>query len=198
MCDAPFIPIFPICFQCGTDQNPCRCKVVGPTIGMSTIYLLIVLVYVLICMYLYMIDWSIERVVLTKAGFFVTVIAAVCIHHGLENGWASVLIKVQVFCYPASLFCGCCMTKKGKEYVFLFFFVQQRWGETWLMNYSVLAYPVKLNGQVSNAIPIWWLYHGLGLKWRMDMGLLRYCYIISTDTVWLNVHKLKWFHYAYN
>lgn len=35
-----------------------------------------------------------------------------------------------------------------------FFFVQQRWGETWLMNYSVLAYPVKLNGKVSNAIPI--------------------------------------------
>ncbi|KAL2014030.1 hypothetical protein VTN00DRAFT_1555 [Thermoascus crustaceus] len=28
-----FIPIFPICFQCGTDQNPCRCKVVGPTLG---------------------------------------------------------------------------------------------------------------------------------------------------------------------
>ncbi|OCK85188.1 hypothetical protein K432DRAFT_287323 [Lepidopterella palustris CBS 459.81] len=22
-----------ICFQCGTDQNPCHCKVVGPTIG---------------------------------------------------------------------------------------------------------------------------------------------------------------------
>ncbi|KAJ9191152.1 hypothetical protein DTO166G4_4838 [Paecilomyces variotii] len=28
-----FIPIFPICFQCGTDQNPCHCKVVGPTCG---------------------------------------------------------------------------------------------------------------------------------------------------------------------
>lgn len=34
----PFIPIFPICFQCGTDQNPCRCKVVGPTIGMFHLY----------------------------------------------------------------------------------------------------------------------------------------------------------------
>ncbi|OQD76149.1 hypothetical protein PENDEC_c005G02127 [Penicillium decumbens] len=33
MCDMPFIPIFPICFQCGTDQNPCHCKVVGPTLG---------------------------------------------------------------------------------------------------------------------------------------------------------------------
>ena len=22
-----------VCFQCGTDQNPCRCKVVGPTLG---------------------------------------------------------------------------------------------------------------------------------------------------------------------
>ncbi|KAJ5493282.1 hypothetical protein N7539_002028 [Penicillium diatomitis] len=31
MCDAPFF--FPICIQCGTDQNPCRCKVVGPTLG---------------------------------------------------------------------------------------------------------------------------------------------------------------------
>ncbi|BDD56824.1 hypothetical protein MAP00_002242 [Monascus purpureus] len=28
-----FIPIFPICFQLGTTQNPCRCKVVGPTLG---------------------------------------------------------------------------------------------------------------------------------------------------------------------
>ncbi|QRD82409.1 hypothetical protein F9C07_2665 [Aspergillus flavus] len=33
MCDVPFLPIFPICFQCGTDQNPCRCKVLGPTLG---------------------------------------------------------------------------------------------------------------------------------------------------------------------
>ncbi|KAJ5141410.1 Nucleic acid-binding OB-fold [Penicillium atrosanguineum] len=33
MCDVPFFPIFPICFQCGTDQNPCHCKVVGPTLG---------------------------------------------------------------------------------------------------------------------------------------------------------------------
>lgn len=38
MCDVPFFPIFPICFQCGTDQNPCHCKVVGPTLGKS-IYL---------------------------------------------------------------------------------------------------------------------------------------------------------------
>lgn len=28
-----FFP-FPLCFQFGTDQNPCRCKVVGPTLGM--------------------------------------------------------------------------------------------------------------------------------------------------------------------
>lgn len=27
------IPFIPICFQCGTDQNPCHCKVVGPTLG---------------------------------------------------------------------------------------------------------------------------------------------------------------------
>lgn len=33
MCDVPFFPIFPVCFQCGTDQNPCNCKVVGPTLG---------------------------------------------------------------------------------------------------------------------------------------------------------------------
>ncbi|CDM34109.1 hypothetical protein DTO013E5_9951 [Penicillium roqueforti] len=36
MADIPFIPIFPICFQCGTDQNPCHCKVVGPTLGFFT------------------------------------------------------------------------------------------------------------------------------------------------------------------
>ncbi|KAJ5384343.1 hypothetical protein N7517_002254 [Penicillium concentricum] len=36
MCDMPFFPIFPICFQCNTDQNPCHCKVVGPTLGFFT------------------------------------------------------------------------------------------------------------------------------------------------------------------
>ncbi|KAJ5095545.1 hypothetical protein NUU61_004901 [Penicillium alfredii] len=42
MCDMPFFPIFPICFQCGTDQNPCHCKVVGPTLGhlLARLYLL--------------------------------------------------------------------------------------------------------------------------------------------------------------
>ncbi|KAJ5338455.1 hypothetical protein N7452_005183 [Penicillium brevicompactum] len=42
MCDVPFFPIFPICFQCGTDQNPCHCKVVGPTLGilLASLYLL--------------------------------------------------------------------------------------------------------------------------------------------------------------
>ncbi|KAJ5513946.1 hypothetical protein N7463_003498 [Penicillium fimorum] len=34
MCDMPFFPIFPICFQCNTDQNPCHCKVVGPTLDL--------------------------------------------------------------------------------------------------------------------------------------------------------------------
>lgn len=23
----------PVCFECGTTDNPCRCKVVGPTLG---------------------------------------------------------------------------------------------------------------------------------------------------------------------
>ncbi|CAG5156525.1 uncharacterized protein ALTATR162_LOCUS4322 [Alternaria atra] len=31
MCD--FVPLPIVCFQCGTDQNPCHCKVIGPTIG---------------------------------------------------------------------------------------------------------------------------------------------------------------------
>ncbi|KAF2502653.1 hypothetical protein BU16DRAFT_16508 [Lophium mytilinum] len=29
------IPLPIVCFQCGTDQNPCHCKVVGPTIGFA-------------------------------------------------------------------------------------------------------------------------------------------------------------------
>ncbi|GAB7345797.1 hypothetical protein MBLNU457_4059t1 [Dothideomycetes sp. NU457] len=41
MCD--FLPFPIICFQCGTDQNPCHCKVVGPTIGFcATIVLAVV------------------------------------------------------------------------------------------------------------------------------------------------------------
>ncbi|KAK6821111.1 hypothetical protein PG990_013130 [Apiospora arundinis] len=30
------LPFPVVCFQCGTDQNPCRCKVVGPTLGFVT------------------------------------------------------------------------------------------------------------------------------------------------------------------
>ncbi|GLJ05162.1 hypothetical protein SUGI_0012450 [Cryptomeria japonica] len=26
---------FPVCIQCGTHDNPCRCKVVGPTLGFA-------------------------------------------------------------------------------------------------------------------------------------------------------------------
>ncbi|KAL1995081.1 hypothetical protein VTN49DRAFT_1268 [Thermomyces lanuginosus] len=75
----PIIPIIPICFQCGTNQNPCRCKVVGPT-----------------------------------AGFVACILAA-------------------VVCWPASIFCGCWATKKGSD---------------------MLGYPVKLNGQITDTIPI--------------------------------------------
>ncbi|KAJ5341303.1 hypothetical protein N7541_010427 [Penicillium brevicompactum] len=78
MCDVPFFPIFPICFQCGTDQNPCHCKVVGPTLGilLASLYLL----------------WM----------------------------WLH-------------------QDRQGSDLL--------------LKNLSMLGYPVKLNGQVSNAIP---------------------------------------------
>ncbi|KAJ5609051.1 hypothetical protein N7528_009618 [Penicillium herquei] len=80
MCDIPFFPIFPICFQCGTDQNPCHCKVVGPTLGhlLASFYFLWLWVYA---------DWS-------------------------RNAWTNLA-----------------------------------------RDFSMLGYPVKLNGQVSNAIP---------------------------------------------
>lgn len=32
MADCFFIPL-PLCIQCGTDQNPCHVKIVGPTLG---------------------------------------------------------------------------------------------------------------------------------------------------------------------
>jgi hypothetical protein len=40
-CGLPF-PIPWVCFQCGTDQNPCHCKVVGPTVGFGLTILLAV------------------------------------------------------------------------------------------------------------------------------------------------------------
>ncbi|PKY08222.1 hypothetical protein P168DRAFT_314345 [Aspergillus campestris IBT 28561] len=60
MCGVPFFPI-PLCFQCGTDRNPCHCRVIGPSVA-----------------------------------FIVSIVTA-------------------VVCYPASIFCGCCLTKPGKE-----------------------------------------------------------------------------------
>ncbi|KAF2095629.1 hypothetical protein NA57DRAFT_44124 [Rhizodiscina lignyota] len=73
------IPLPIICFQCGTDQNPCHCKVVGPTLGFAT-----------------------------------TVVMA-------------------VFCWPASIFCGCCATETGKK---------------------LLGAPADTGNAVSNSIPI--------------------------------------------
>ncbi|THX91863.1 hypothetical protein D6C90_02814 [Aureobasidium pullulans] len=37
------LPIPFVCFQCGTDQNPCHCKVVGPTIGFASAIVLAVM-----------------------------------------------------------------------------------------------------------------------------------------------------------
>lgn len=39
------IPLSIICFQCGTDQNPCHCKVVGPTIGFGVAVVLAIIYY---------------------------------------------------------------------------------------------------------------------------------------------------------
>ncbi|EMC92390.1 hypothetical protein BAUCODRAFT_38442 [Baudoinia panamericana UAMH 10762] len=33
MADCGFLPLPIVCIQCGTDQNPCHIKVVGPTAG---------------------------------------------------------------------------------------------------------------------------------------------------------------------
>lgn len=33
MADCGFGIPLPICIQCGTDQNPCHVKIVGPTLG---------------------------------------------------------------------------------------------------------------------------------------------------------------------
>ncbi|KAJ5748933.1 uncharacterized protein N7511_010629 [Penicillium nucicola] len=85
MCDVPFFPIFPICFQCGTDQNPCHCKVVGPTLGS------------LLASFNILWLWFLQ-------------------------GWE------RVSCVLCSL-------------------------NSWLIKTSMLGYPVKLNGQISNAIP---------------------------------------------
>lgn len=62
---------------------------------------------------------------------------------------------LQVICWPASLFCGCNATKTGKEYVLLIFFLLRFKKNIDLLTYrSMLAFPVKINGQISNAIPI--------------------------------------------
>ncbi|PVH76215.1 hypothetical protein DL98DRAFT_562071 [Cadophora sp. DSE1049] len=73
------LPIPWVCIQCGTDQNPCHCKVVGPTFGFITGVLLVVV------------------------------------------------------CWPASLFCGCCASERGKK---------------------MLGAPVEISGKLSNSIPI--------------------------------------------
>ncbi|TVY40110.1 hypothetical protein LOCC1_G005316 [Lachnellula occidentalis] len=96
MSGLPLPPFVPLCFQCGTDQNPCHCKVVGPTIG-----------------------------------FLSTVVLA-------------------VVCWPASIFCGCCMTGTGKKYA--------QFAATQCPSFTdfvrMLAAPVDLSGKVNNAIPI--------------------------------------------
>lgn len=73
MIGIPFIPIIPICFQCGTNQNPCHCKVVGPTLGeLHDIYFISFLSIFAVCLLFYFILIS-----AVFSGFFTTVVAAV-------------------------------------------------------------------------------------------------------------------------
>lgn len=105
MCDIPFLPIFPICFQCGTDQNPCRCKVVGPTLGMFSHSFNLFMIY------------ADEGRVYLYGG-------RGCTYTTYNRKYPSLPMAstdgLQVICYPASIFCGCCLTQTGKEYVFFF------------------------------------------------------------------------------
>ncbi|KAJ5846091.1 hypothetical protein N7534_009760 [Penicillium rubens] len=72
--------------------------------------------------------------------------AALIRTHATVRWWA----QQSIFCYPLSIFCGCGCTQAGKEYALLsFYFLTSR-----LTISSMLAYPVKLNRKVSNAIPI--------------------------------------------
>lgn len=57
---------------------------------------------------------------LMRVGFICTVVAAVRILQSEVSIFANGLTDgLQVICYPASIFCGCCLTQTGKEYVFL-------------------------------------------------------------------------------
>lgn len=64
------------------------------------------------------------------------------------------MLTRQVFCYPAALFCGCCMTQKGKEYVSSQIEFTHQKGRNRTNRSSVLGYPVYLNQKVSNMVPI--------------------------------------------
>ncbi|KAL1590297.1 hypothetical protein WHR41_01231 [Cladosporium halotolerans] len=78
MADCGFLPLPVVCIQCGTNQNPCHVKVVGPTLG-----------------------------------FILGILLA-------------------IICWPAAIFCGCCVSEAGKK---------------------MLAYPADTSGRISNAIP---------------------------------------------
>ncbi|EFW20142.1 conserved hypothetical protein [Coccidioides posadasii str. Silveira] len=94
-----WIPFPIICFQCGTDQNPCRCKFVGPTLGTSGLRAPALS------------RSSMHRTSDTE-GAFPPFMHARRMTPRTSTGFA-VGILSAIICYPASLFCGCWATKIG-------------------------------------------------------------------------------------
>ena len=63
--------------------------------------------------------------------------------------WLRVL---QVICWPGAILCGCCLTDTGKRYVIAKVVLCGE-GIGAYEGGRMLAIPVDMNGQVSNAVP---------------------------------------------
>ena len=156
----PIIPILPICFQCGTNQNPCHCKVVGPTLGMSSRLVLRLRLRFCwsscLCSRIY---WDSYIWCMTpRPSFYLTNSILYCARGGI--GIDSDSCFAGRFRYSV----GVAWRSRGRSMslpsLLLCYLI-------WLIIcYSMLAFPVDLNGKINNAIPIW---RGCIMAIRMDL-----------------------------
>ena len=127
-----------ICIQCGTDQNPCHIKVVGPTLGTERL------------------SFIFENLAEKSPGFAVSVAAAISSLKKCASYMIFFLLTSFPYCLLARRSVLRMLGNRDRKKVrkaLIDYTPRQRKHSDLAIN-RMLSLPVELNGSVSNAIPI--------------------------------------------
>ena len=145
-------PIPFVCFQCGTDQNPCHCKVVGPTLGKQQCF-----------------RWPEDALLIRSRVRRGRVLRGIAFKPIIDLGirtLTTVIGNMLASCVVMRMY-GIAQAQCILQLIWTSQAVQQIWAKSerilsfWRYRtdmhgwFRTLGLPVELNGSVSNAIPFW-------------------------------------------